>query len=123
MIGLALVSTALVVGQSIKDEHRHHPRGVGHRRLLPHRPARRGRLPARAPRRSWKPNDLFESVTGFRYVETRVDGEIGTNVAADFDQLAPLLNADIREGGYDLTVTNPVLVASKHAEADRPRRR
>ncbi|MEL6985062.1 MAG: ABC transporter permease, partial [Actinomycetota bacterium] len=117
MIGLALVSTALIVGQSIKNsvsttleesatadyyitdqlEDVTFPLGLT------------TELAA---------NDTFGSVAGFRYVETRVDGEVTTNVAADFEQLPPLLNADIREGGYDTAVTNPVLVASKHAEAN-----
>lgn len=38
-------------------------------------------------------------------------------MAADFAQLADVLEADVRQGGYDLDVVKPVLVAAKHAEA------
>ena len=116
MIGLALVSTALVVGQSVKDSISTTLEDSATADYYLTDQLEEVSFPLGLPA-ELESNDLFDSVSGFRYVETRVDGEIGTNVAADFDQLPPLLNADIRDGGYDLTVANPVLIASKHAES------
>lgn len=116
MIGLALVSTALVVGQSIKKSVGTTLEESATADFFLTDQLEDVNFPIGLPGQL-KENGLFASVSGFRYVETRVDGEIGTNVAADFAQLAPLLNADIREGGYDLAVTNPVLIASKYAES------
>ena len=117
MIGLALVCTALVVGQSVKDS-------VG--TTLEESATADYYLTDQLEdvdfplglTEQLEQDDVFDSVAGFRYVETRVDGTIGTNIAADFGQLAPLLNADLSEGSYDTTINNPVLVASKHADVN-----
>lgn len=117
MIGLALVSTVMIVGESVK--------------------ATIGTTLEQSATADYYLTDQFEEVTfpltldaelvatdafdsavGFRYVETRVAGEIGTNVAANFDSVEGVLNADVREGGFDRTVENPVLVAAGHAEAE-----
>jgi putative ABC transport system permease protein len=116
MIGLALVSTALIVGQSIKQSMSTTLEESATADYYLTDQLEETTFPLGVPA-DLDANDVFDSVSGFRYVETRVNGEIGTNVAADFDQLPPLLNADVRDGGYDLTVTNPVLIASKHAES------
>lgn len=116
MIGLALVSTALIVGQSVKASIGTTLEESATADYYLTDQLEDVKFPLELPA-ALETNDLFDSVSGFRYVETRVDGETGTNVAADFDQLPPLLNADVRQGGYDLTVTNPVLIASAHAEA------
>ncbi len=115
MIGLALVCTALVVGQSIKNSVSTTLEGSATADYYVTDQLEDVKLPLGLPARL-AANDVFDAVSGFRYVETRVNDEVTTNAAADFDQLAPLLNADIREGGYDAHITNAVLVASKHAE-------
>lgn len=115
MIGLALVSTALIVGQSIKETigTTLEESATADYYITDQLPE--AELPLALPAQL-AANELVDSVTGFRYVETRVAGDIGTNVAADFDQLAPLLNADIQEGGLDTTVVNPVLISADHAD-------
>ncbi len=95
MIGLALVSTALVVGQSIKESIGTTLEDSATADYYLTDQLDEVTFPLGLPA-DLAANDLFDSVSGFRYVETRVDGEIGTNVAADFAQLPPLLNADIR---------------------------
>lgn len=116
MIGLALVSTALIVGQSVKASLNTTLEESATADYYLTDQLEDVEFPLALPA-ELEANELFDSVSGFRHVETRVDGKIGTNVAADFDQLPPLLNVDVRQGGYDLTVANPVLISSAHAES------
>lgn len=116
MIGLALVSTALIVGQSVKKTVGTTLEESATADFFMTDQLEDVEFPLGLPGELAE-NDLFASVSGFRYVETRVDGEISTNVAASFSELEPLLDADIREGGYELDATNPVLIAAKHAES------
>ena len=115
MIGLALVSTALVVGQSIKanfgttlEESAIAEYYVTDQLVDVDFPLNFADTLATS--------DVVDEFVGFRYVETRTDGQMGTMVATDFDQLASLLNVDVQEGDLGATTTNPVLVAAGHAE-------
>lgn len=115
MIGLALVCTALVVGQSIKNSVSTTLEESATADYYITDQLEDVELPIGLPAQL-EQDDVFDAVSGFRYVETRVNDEVTLNVAADFDQLPPLLDADISEGGYDTSVTHPALVAAKHAE-------
>lgn len=115
MIGLALVSTALVVGQSIKasfgttlEESAIAEYYITDQLVDVYFPLElEGALTS---------SDVVDEVAGFRYVETRIDGALETTVATDFDQLAPLLDLDVRDGDLRSAAQNPVLVAASHAE-------
>lgn len=115
MIGLALVSTVMIVGQSVKTT-------LGN--ILEESATADYYVTDELPEVTFpldlpaelEANEAFESVVGFRYVETRVAGEIATNVATSFDQVEGVLNADVREGGYDTSAVNPVLIAAGHAD-------
>jgi putative ABC transport system permease protein len=115
MIGLALVSTALVVGQSVKANigSMLEESAIAEYYITDEFEDVDFSLDITTQLAS---SDVVESVTGFRYVETRVNGQIGTNVAADFGQLASLIDTDVREGDYGPTTTNPVLISADHAE-------
>ena len=116
MIGLALVSTSLIVGESIKDTLGTTLEKSATADYVLTDQLEDVQFSLELPT-LLASSDVVEGVTGFRYVETRVDGEIGTNVAANFAEITPLFNADVREGGYDSTVNNPVLIAAKLAES------
>ncbi len=115
MIGLALVSTALVVGQSVKANFRTtlEESAVAEYYVTDQLEDVDFPLGVKAELAS---SDVVTDVTGFRYVETRVDGEIGTNVATDFGQLQQLFDADVRTGSLDATATKPALISADHAE-------
>ncbi len=114
MIGLALVSTAMVVGQSVKSSF--------------------GSTLSESTRFDYVISDqleevefdtgvvdalqadpAFDAVTGFRYVEARIDGEITELVAADLAAMPELLDIDVQSGGFDTEAVNPVLVSADQA--------
>jgi len=115
MIGLALVSTALIVGQSIKsnfgttlEESAIAEYYVTDQLVDVDFPLDFADALATSA--------VVDDFAGFRYVETRIDGELSTMIATDFDQIAGLLDTDIREGDLGVGTTNPVLIAADHAE-------
>ena len=116
MIGLALVSTSLIVGQSIKSNFGTtlEQSATGDYYITDQ--LVEVDFPLELPAQIASNTDLFDAVAGFRYVETRVDGEIAEVVATDFTQLLPVMNADVREGDLGPSVDKPVLVAARHAE-------
>ena len=97
MVGLALVSTALVVGHSVKA-------GLG------------STIERSATADYYVTDELddvdfpttlvaelgsaapVDAVTGFRYVEARVDGSVADVVAADLDDLGTVLDLDVSAG-------------------------
>ena len=116
MIGLALVSTALVVGQSVK--------------------ATTGSTFERAAKAEFYLSDDLDEVTfpatlaeelrrspvvaaatGFTRLEARVDGDVTDVVAVEFDQVDAVLDLDVRAGGFERTVANPVVVSVDEATA------
>ena len=114
MIGLALVSTALVVGQSVK--------------------AHLGGTIEESAKAEYFVTDQLEdvafptsladeigsvavvdAVSGFRYVEARVDGTVTDVVAADLGALDRVLDLDVRGGGAGAVTAHPVLVSAEAA--------
>ena len=116
MIGLALVTTALVVGQSIKS---HLGTTLEESAIADYYVTDQledVNFPIALPS-VIEADPAFDAAAGFRYVETRAEGEIGTVVGTDFSQVTEVLDLDVREGGFDTTVTDPVVIAANHAEA------
>jgi putative ABC transport system permease protein len=116
MIGLALVSTALVVGQSIKENVGTTLAESATADYFMTDQLTDVEFPLGAAD-ELAAIDAVESFTGYRYVETKVDGVLDTNVAADFDQMASVLNADVRTGDLGMGISNPVLISADHAES------
>lgn len=116
MIGLALVSTALIVGQSIKSNlgTTLEQSALGDYYVTDELPDV-DFSPAMAAQVATQ-SDVFDAVVGFRYVETRVDGKVTSSTAADFSQLDRVMDADIRVGGLDSGVEHAALVSASHAE-------
>jgi putative ABC transport system permease protein len=116
MIGLALVSTAMVVGASVKST--------------------LGATLDRSAKADYYVSDDLEDVdfpaslaadlrrsdavaaaSGFTYVEARLDGTVTDVIGFDFDQVDSLLALDVRAGGFDTTARNPVMVSVDEADA------
>ena len=129
MVGLALVSTALVVSRSVKA-------GLG------------STIERSATADYYVTDELddvdfpttlvaelgsaapVDAVTGFRYVEARVDGSVTDVVAADLDVLGTVLDLDVRAGTDPVSSAvrgtapeghgaDPVLVSADEAERSR----
>lgn len=115
MIGLTLVSTALVVGESIKSNIASTMEESVLADYIVSDQLEEVDFPT-ALAAELAGADSVSAVSGFRYVDARVDGDVDPVVAADFEQLPTLLDIDVRNGGFDTGVTNPVVVASEHAE-------
>lgn len=116
MIGLALVSTALVVGESIKStlgttfeqsaradyyltdqlEEVEFPAGL-----------------ADAIRES----ELVSAATGFTQLQARIDGTVSDVVGIDFLQIESLLDLDLQDGSFITNVANPVVISVDEATA------
>lgn len=116
MIGLALVSTSMIVGQSIKSSlvtalersvTGDYYFGDQLDEVL---------FPLELPAQMAADDDLFDAVAGFRYVETRVDGAILDAVATDFGQLGSVIDLDIGDGALGSSTAFPALIAASHAE-------
>jgi putative ABC transport system permease protein len=114
MIGLALVSAALVVGESVKarigssfeqsamadyyvtdelDEVEFSPTLAGEIRG----------------------SDVVAAATGFSEVEARVDGTVTDVVAVDFDQIDRVFDLDMQSGSFDRDARNPVVLSTDTA--------
>jgi putative ABC transport system permease protein len=116
MIGLALVTTALVVAQSVK--------------------ATIGSAFERSARADYYVTDELDDVdfpatladelrgsgvvdaaAGFTQVDARVDGTEASVVGFDFGQIDELLDLDVRAGGFDTRVALPAVVSVDRSEA------
>jgi putative ABC transport system permease protein len=116
MIGLALVSTALVVGDSVKAT-------IG------------STFDQSAKAEYYLTDDLDEvefpaplagelrgsrvvdAATGFTSFEARVGGTVTDVMGLDFDQIDAVLDVDVRAGGFASDVVNPVVVSVDEADA------
>jgi putative ABC transport system permease protein len=116
MIGLALVSTALVVGQSIKANIGTTFDDVAVAEYYVTDQLEEVDFPSSlaAQVRSW---EAVDAATGFSFLEARVDGSVTDIAAADFDELPLLLDLDVTSGGYDTTVVNPVVISGDEADS------
>ncbi|MFT4865619.1 MAG: putative ABC transport system permease protein [Minisyncoccia bacterium] len=114
MIGLTLVSTALVVGASVKSNIASTMERAVLADYMVTTQTREVEFPTTL---AWElaAAGVVDSVTGFRYVEARVGEDVQDVVAADFTQVGALLDLDMQDGGYDTATTHPVIVGSDHA--------
>jgi putative ABC transport system permease protein len=116
MIGLALVTTALVVGQSVKatisstfvqsSKADYYVSDDLDEVDFP------GTLVTEI-----RQSDGVAAATGFKPIEARVDGAVSHVMALDFDQIADVLDLDVKSGGFDSTVGDPVVVSVDKANA------
>jgi len=116
MIGLALVSTAVVVGESVKttlgSKFERSAKadyyltddldGIEFPPTLAHDIRR---------------NDSVAAATGFTQFQARVDGTVTHVVGFDFDQIGALVDLDVRAGGFTRIANNPIVVATSKAAA------
>jgi len=116
MIGLALVTTALVVGQTVKttigSKFAHASRadyyvsddldGVDFPATLT------GEI---------RGSNAVDAATGFTPFKARVDGKVSDVIGFDFSQINALLDLDVKSGGFDTNVPNPVVVSVDKAKS------
>jgi len=116
MIGLTLVTTALVVGQSVKatigTTFTHSAKADYY--LTDELDQVRFPTSLASEIRGSK---VVAAATGFTQVKARVDGKVTDVVGFDFDQIASVLDVDVRAGGFDRNVTNPVVVSVDKARS------
>ncbi len=113
-IGLAVATTALIVGQSVKttfgqsiDEAL-----TGDVMIAAGQDAT---FPLDLPERLSE-DGIVEAAAGFRFAELRVDEEfVVTSAGADFDRLDRTYAVDITAGDLGPTVDHPVLILDDHA--------
>jgi putative ABC transport system permease protein len=116
MIGLTIVSMALVVGASVKAT-------IG---TTFERSAKADyyltdeleevTFPATLAERIGRSHEV-DAVAGFTEVEARVDGSVSDLVAVDFTQIDAVLDVDVTEGGFQREPSNPVVVSTHEAKA------
>jgi putative ABC transport system permease protein len=115
MIGLTLVTTAMVVGQSVKTT----LAGSIEESVKAEYIVSTQLLEVEFPNElatDLQQSDLVDAVTGFRYIEARVDGDIKDVVAADLGQLGALLDLSVETNNPEAGFANAVLVSKDHAE-------
>ena len=117
MIGLALVTTALVVGQSVKANIGSTLEETANAEYFITDQLEEVDFPA-ALAFEVRSADFVDAASGFRYLDARVDGTIQNVGAVEFDQMPLLLDLGITDGGYDTSVINPVVISADKA-ADR----
>ncbi|MCU1346275.1 MAG: hypothetical protein JWL70_2541 [Acidimicrobiia bacterium] len=116
MIGLALVSTALVVGASVKatlGSKFEHSAKADYYLTDDLDQVEFPATLASDVRRS----DVVKAATGFSQFEARVDGHVTDVVGLDFDQVNGVLDVGVTAGGFNRAVQNPVMVSTARASA------
>ena len=115
MIGLALVSTALVVGASIKEHVGTTINEVATADYFVTDRLEEVDFPTTLAGEV-RAADIVEEAAGFRFLEAQVNGEIADVIGTEFAHVETLLDIDVTSGGYDTTASNPVLVHGDEAE-------
>ncbi len=116
MIGLAVVSMALVIGQSVKSQISSNlETSVLADYLLTDQAAEAGFPTAIVD--EIDADATFDAVTGFRLAEMQVDDEIVDVTAARFSDLPALFDLDVTEGAID-RADDTVLVSRARADLD-----
>jgi putative ABC transport system permease protein len=60
-------------------------------------------------------SDIVAAASGFTHFDARIDGTVTSAVGFDFDQIDALLDVDVRAGGFDNGVDHPVVVSVDEA--------
>ncbi len=115
MIGLALVTTALVVGQSVKANIGSTMEDTAKAEYFITDQLEEVEFPS-ALAAEVRSADFVDAATGFRYLDARVDGAIQNVGAVEFDQISALLDLGVTEGSYSTTAANPVVISADEAE-------
>jgi putative ABC transport system permease protein len=116
MIGLTLVSTALVVGASVKATiGSTFERSAKADYFLTDELDEVDFPATLAP--SLRELDTVRAATGFTTFDARVDGDVTNVVSFDFDQIDEVLDLDLRAGGFDRGGSNPIVVSTNKAAA------
>ncbi len=116
MIGLALVSTALVVGDSVKATIGSTFEQSAKADYYLTDELDEVEFPATLAGEIRESN-VVTAATGFTNLEARVDGTVTDVVGLDFDQVEAVLDLDIQAGGFDSNVANPAVVSIDEATA------
>jgi putative ABC transport system permease protein len=116
MIGLALVSTALVVGESVKARIGSTFEQSAKADYFLTDDLDEVDFPATlAP--DLGDSDVVAAATGFTNVEARVDGNVTDVVGFDFGQIDDVLHLDVRAGRFDPDVAHPLVISVDEATA------
>lgn len=116
MIGLALVTTALVVGQSVKATIGSTFEKSAKADYYLTDDLDEVDFPATLADEIRK-SDVVAAATGFTKFEARVDGTVTGVVGLDFDQIDAVLDLDIKSGSFNRNVSDPVVVSADKAAA------
>jgi putative ABC transport system permease protein len=116
MIGLTIVSMALVVGASIKGTMGTTFEHAAKAEYYVTDELDEVRFPASLADRIAR-SEAVDAVTGFTPLEARVHGTIGDVVAVDFTQIDALLDLDVRQGAMARGSGDSVVVSHETAQA------
>jgi putative ABC transport system permease protein len=116
MIGLALVTTALVVGQSIKSTIGSTFEKSSKADYYISDDLDEVDFPSTLASQI-RQSDAVAAATGFTKLKARIDGKVSAAVGFDFDQVGSLFDAGVTAGGFDAKVTDPVVVAADKADS------
>ncbi len=116
MIGLTLVSTALVVGQSVKATIGSTFERSAKAEYYLTDDLDEVEFPASLADEI-RDSDAVSAATGFTQFEARVDGSVTDVVGFEFDQIDLVLDLDVKSGGFDSSALNPVVVSVDEATA------
>jgi len=116
MIGLALVTTALVVGQSVKSTIGSTFSKDAKADYYLTDELDEVQFPA-ALATEIRAADSVAAATGFTNLEARIDGSVTDAVGFDFGQIDNVLDLHVQQGGFDSNVANPVVVSVDKAAA------
>jgi putative ABC transport system permease protein len=115
MIGLALVTTALVVAQSVKATIGSNFERSARADYYVTDELDEVDFPATLAG-ELRSSEVVDAATGFSQVDARVDGAESSVVGFDFDQIGQLLDLDVRAGGFDTSVALPAVVSVAESE-------
>ena len=118
MIGLALVTTALVVGQSVKSTIGSTFEHSSKADYYLTDDLEQVQFPATLAGEI-RQSHAVAAATGITAVEARIDGKVTDVVGFDFDQIEAVLDLDVQAGGFDRNVVNPVVVSVDKATASK----
>jgi putative ABC transport system permease protein len=116
MIGLALVTTALVVGESVKSKIGTTFEQSAKADYYLTDDLDEVEFPATLAT-DLRASDAVAAATGFTKLEARVDGEVTDVIGLDFAQIDGVFDVDVRAGGFARDVANPVVVSVDEAKA------
>jgi putative ABC transport system permease protein len=116
MIGLTLVTTALVVGDSVKASMTSTFERSAKADYYVTDELDEVEYPATLAG-ALRESEGVSAATGFTHVDARVDGEVTSVVGFDFDQVDGLLDVDVTQGSFATAVEYAAVVSTDEAKA------